>query len=234
MALSVLDKHIAQSPGGPSATRNDRGQASPPGSAELQADPLRDDWCLVESGTKADAEALREEIAGVLAPMGLRLSEAKTLITHIDGGLDFLGWHLQRHRKRGTNRCYVYTYPSRKALRAVMTKVKAQCRKTGTDLPLDALLIPLNRIVRGWCAYFQPGVSSAAFQYLSSYVWGRVIRWLRRKHRRITWKELRRRYCADRWWPASDERALFNPAKVRTTRYRYRGTVIPTPWPIMG
>ncbi len=45
--------------------------------------------------------------------MGLRLSEAKTLITHIDEGLDFLGWHLQRHRKRGTNRCYVYTYPSR-------------------------------------------------------------------------------------------------------------------------
>ena len=32
-------------------------------------------------GTKAHAEALREEIAGVLAPMGLRLSEEKTLIT---------------------------------------------------------------------------------------------------------------------------------------------------------
>jgi hypothetical protein len=42
-----------------------------------------DDWCLVISGTKADAEVLREEIAGVLSTIGLRLSPEKTLITHI-------------------------------------------------------------------------------------------------------------------------------------------------------
>ena len=123
-----------------------------------------DDWCLVVEGTRADAEVLREEIAGVLAPMGLRLSEDKTLITHIDEGLDFLGWHIQRHRKRGTDRYFVYTYPARKAVRAVMAKVKAQCRKTGTDLPLDALLVQLNRMLRGWCAFFRPGVSSATFR----------------------------------------------------------------------
>jgi RNA-directed DNA polymerase len=234
VALSVLDEHIAQTPGGPSASRNDRVKRRRRGRPNYRLIRYADDWCLVVSGTKADAEALREEIATVLTPMGLRLSEEKTLITHIDEGLDFLGWHLQRHRKRGTNRSYVYTYPSRKAVKAVMAKVKTQCRKTGTDLPLDALLIQLNRMLQGWCAYFRPGVSSAAFQYLSSYVWGRVIRWLRRKHRRITWKELRRRYCGGRWWPASDDRALFNPATVRTARYRYRGTVIPTPWPASG
>ena len=37
---------------------------------------------------RAHAEALREEIAGVLSAMGLRLSPEKTLITHIDEGLD--------------------------------------------------------------------------------------------------------------------------------------------------
>ena len=68
-------------------------------------------------GTKDDAEALREEIAGVLSTMGLRLSPEKTLITHIDEGLDFLGWHIQRRRKRGTDRRYVYTYPAAKAMR---------------------------------------------------------------------------------------------------------------------
>ena len=69
------------------------------------------------SGTRSDAEALKEEAAGVLATMGLRLSPEKTLITHIDEGLDFLGWHIQRHRKRGTNRHYVYTYPARRPSR---------------------------------------------------------------------------------------------------------------------
>ncbi len=57
--------------------------------------------------------------------MGLRLSPEKTLITHIDEGLDFLGWHIQRHRKRGTSKQYVYTYPARKAVQAVTGKAVA-------------------------------------------------------------------------------------------------------------
>jgi hypothetical protein len=36
------------------------------------------------------------------------------------------------------------------------------------------------------------------------------------------------------WWPGTTERVLFNPAKVRTTRYRYRGAAIPSPWPAAG
>ena len=126
-------------------------------------------------GTRDDAEALREEIAEVLSTMGLRLSAEKTLITHIDEGLDFLGWHIQRHRKRGTSRCYVYTYPSRKAVKAAMGKVKAIRRRTATGLPLDDLLIQMNRMLVGWCMHFRPGVSSATFQYLSSYAWGQVM-----------------------------------------------------------
>jgi RNA-directed DNA polymerase len=189
---------------------------------------------LVISGTQADAEALREEITEILSTMGLRLSPEKTVITHIDEGLDFLGWRIQRHRKRGTDRSYVYTYPARKALRAVMGKVKTWCRWMDTNQPLEVLLLRLNQMLWGWCAHFRPGVSSATFAYLSAYTWARVIGWLRRKHRRITWKELRRRYCAGGWWPGTTERVLFNPAKVPTTRYRYRGAAIPAAWPVTG
>lgn len=67
------------------------------------------------------------------------------------------------------------------------------------------------------------------FQYLRSYVWQRVMRWIRKKHRRTNWEKLRRRYCSmtrDRWWPADGGVILFNPGSVSTTRYRYRGTKI--------
>jgi hypothetical protein len=57
--------------------------------------------------------------------MGLRLSQAKTLITHIDEGLDFLGWRIQRHRRKGDTRRFVYTYPSKKALASITAKVTA-------------------------------------------------------------------------------------------------------------
>jgi RNA-directed DNA polymerase len=230
VALSVLDEYIAQAPGGPGASRNDRLTRRRHGLPNYRLSRYADDWCLVVSGTKADAEALREEIAGVLSTMGLRLSQEKTLITHIDEGLDFLGWHIQRRRKQGTNRRYVYTYPARKALKAVTGKVKTRCRQN-TNLPLETLLRQLNPVLRGWTAYFRPGVSSIAFGYLRAFTWRQVVRWLRRKHRGITWKELRRRFCINGWWPADGDVIMFNPGAVRTTRYRYRGMKIPSPWP---
>jgi RNA-directed DNA polymerase len=88
--------------------------------------------------------------------MGLRLSEEKTKITHIDEGVDFLGWRIQRHRKRGTNRRHIYWYPARKAVQAITGKVKMLCRRMDTNQPLDALLRQLNPALRGWCALWVP------------------------------------------------------------------------------
>jgi RNA-directed DNA polymerase len=231
VALSVLDEHIAQAPGGPRSTTAQRAKRRRRGRPNYRLVRYADDWCLMISGTKTDAQALRVEIAEVLATIGLRLSPDKTLITHIDEGVDFLGWRLQRHRKRGTTRHYVYTYPAKKAVQAVKRKVKTLCRQVPVTLPLDDLLRRLNALLQGWCGYFRAGVSSATFAYLSHYTWTTVWRWLRRKHPRSTWKQLRRRYCDGGWWPHGQNLVLFNPATVSTTRYRYRGTVIPSPWP---
>jgi RNA-directed DNA polymerase len=45
---------------------------------------------------------LREQIAKVLAAMGLRFSEAKTRVVHLSEGLSFLGFRLQWRPKQGT------------------------------------------------------------------------------------------------------------------------------------
>ena len=127
VALSVLDEFIAQAPGGPATSAYVRAKRRRQGLPNYRLCRYADDWCLAVSGTKAHAEALREEITGVLAGMGLRLSPEKTLITHIDEGLVFLGWRIQRHHKRGTERSFVYIYPAKKALSAVMAKVKTLC-----------------------------------------------------------------------------------------------------------
>jgi RNA-directed DNA polymerase len=116
VALSVLDEHIAQGPGGPAATPYERAKRRRQGVPNYRLVRYADDWCLTVSGTREHAEALRDEIAGVLSTMGLRLSPEKTLVTHIDEGLAFLGWRIQRHRKRGTGKSYVYVYPAKKWL----------------------------------------------------------------------------------------------------------------------
>ena len=230
VALSVLDEYIAQAPGGPGCSPYGRVKRRRQGLPNYRLSRYADDWCLVVSGTKAHAEALREEIAAVLSTMGLRLSPEKTLITHIDDGLDFLGWRIQRRRKRGTSKHYVYTYPAKKALAAVTAKVKTTCWQN-TNQPLEVLLHQLNSMLRGWTTYFKYGSSSATFGYLRIHVWEQVVRWQQRKHRNTTCAQLRRRYSQGDGWPADGDMVLFDPAKVHTQRYLYRGTRIPTPWP---
>ncbi|MGW7673501.1 hypothetical protein ACWGJX_41415, partial [Streptomyces sp. NPDC054775] len=73
--------------------------------------PLRAEEISVELGlgttpakTRQDTEALREEVVQVLAPVGLRLSPAKTQVVHLTEGFDFLGFHIQWRRKRGTDK----------------------------------------------------------------------------------------------------------------------------------
>jgi RNA-directed DNA polymerase len=235
VALSVLDEYIDQVPGGPRSTRVERAKRKRHGRANYRLIRYADDWLLLVTGTREHAVEMRDRAAAVLAPMGLRLSEEKTKITHIDEGVDFLGWRIQRHLKRGTNRRHIYWYPSRKAVQAITGKVKMLCRRMDTNQPLDALLRQLNPALRGWCAYFRPGMSARTFSYLRFYLWGRVIGWLRRKHRRTTWKELRRRYCGGRWWPSGHELKMFDPARVHTTRYPYRGVLgIRSPWATTG
>ena len=225
IALSVLDDFVA----GQQVDRVERAKRRRHGLANIRLVRYADDWVAMVSGTQAHAEALRDEVAAVLVPMGLRLSEEKTVVAHIDEGIDFLGWRIQRHVKKGTTKRYVYTYPSKKALKAICGKVRAVCRQD-VNLPLTVLLHQLNPMVRGWTTYFRPGVSSVTFHYLRGFMWRSIMGWLRRKHHRSTWKQLRRRYCPDRWWPAEDGVSLFNPGGVGTTRYRYRGTAIPSPW----
>ena len=57
----------------------------------------------------------------------------------------------------------ICTYPSKKALRAVMEKVRAAIRQAGTNLSLGVLPHSLNPVLRGWTNYFRAGVSSATF-----------------------------------------------------------------------
>jgi RNA-directed DNA polymerase len=232
IALSALDEHFAETWETTMATNEDRVRRRRRGLPMYRHIRYADDFVVMVSGTEAQAEALKVEIAAVLSTIGLRLSEEKTSVCHINEGFDFLGFRIQRKRKRGTNKVYVYSWPSKKALASIMAKVKA-ITKQGTDQPLSILLRQLNSALHGWAVYFRHGCSKQTFDYLNRYTWLRVVGWLRRKHRRATWKAIRRRYLmlpGNRLVPHDAGTVLFNPASVPVTRYRYRGAKIPNPW----
>jgi RNA-directed DNA polymerase len=226
VALSVLDEHFARAW---EATGGQHGRSARRrrGEANYRIVRYADDFVVVVAGERRHAEALIAETEQVIAPLGLTLSREKTSIAHIDEGIEFLGWRIQRQTGRN-GRPQIYTYPSQPSLQAVMGKVK-QITRTGQNQTLDQLLNRLNPVLRGWCDHFRHGVSSRTFGYLRAYVWRRVIIWLRHKHHGRNWRWLRRRYLPG-WWPTAQTVSLYNPAGVKTTRYRYRGSKIPTPW----
>jgi RNA-directed DNA polymerase len=226
VALSALDEHFArawEATGSPKRryTRRHRGEAN------YRLVRYADDFVIVVAGERRHAEALIAETEQVIAPLGLALSREKTSIAHIDEGIEFLGWRIKRQPGRN-GRPQIYTYPSKPSLQAVMGKVK-QITRSGQNQTLDQLLNRLNPVLRGWCDHFRHGVSSRTFGYLRAFVWRRVIIWLRNKHPGRNWRWLRRRYLPG-WWPTDKAATLYNPAGVKTTRYRYRGGKIPTPW----
>jgi RNA-directed DNA polymerase len=229
IALSTLDDHFAQRWHQAMGTANQRAQRRYHGEATYRLIRYADDFVVVVKGERRHAEQLREEVAAVLARIGLRLSPAKTQVVHIDEGFDFLGFHIRRMRKRGTTKSFVYTKPSKKAIASIKAKVRTMTYRSNLHMPPADLLRFLGRMLRGWANYFRHGVAKASFSAVDSYTWERIASWLRRKHR-IGWPALKRRFCVNGWRFAADGVVFTGAASVAVTRYRYRGYRIPTPW----
>lgn len=233
IALSALDEHV-HGPwltGGVMSTPRRRARRRAKGLPNWRIVRYADDFVILVHGTGDDVEALREDVAEVLAPLGLRLSAAKTRIVHLSDALDFLGFRIQWRRKRGTSKWYVYTFIADRPIRSVKDKIRALTHRTSQQPPRD-VLIRLNQIMRGWANYFRHAVCKHTLGSLENFVWHRVIRWWMRL-RRWNWKDVRRHLIgpSGRWGkPTADGIELFNIASVPVTRYRYRGNTIPNPW----
>jgi RNA-directed DNA polymerase len=233
IALSALDEHFDQQWHKEMGTSRQRVNRKAKGLGSWRLIRYADDFVLMVTGDRHHAEALREEVSAVLAPLGLRLAPEKTKVVHIDEGFTFLGFDIRRLRKRGTSKYYVYTRPSRKAVQAIKDKVKARTYRSTRQQDLDELIRSLNRSLAGWANYFRHGVSKAVFSSIDSFTWLRLMRWIRRKYEgkhRLGMKELRNRFC-DRGWRFAWKGVVFTGASsVAVTRYRYRGHSIATPW----
>nr|WTB28605.1 group II intron reverse transcriptase/maturase [Streptomyces sp. NBC_00830]WTB30660.1 group II intron reverse transcriptase/maturase [Streptomyces sp. NBC_00830] len=233
IALSVLDEHLhgLWEPGGAMSTEGKRAYRRRKGRPTWRVVRYADDFVVLVHGTEADTAALHEEVADVLEPLGLRLSQAKTQIVHMSDGFDFLGFRIQWKRKGGTTKWYVYTFIADRPIRSLKAKIRALTGRTSQQ-DLVTVLIRLTQIMRGWANYFKHAVAKHVFDRLDTFVWWRLIRMLRARHR-WSWGDVRRRFTTPngRWLPlAADGIELFRIASVTVSRYRYRASTIPNPW----
>jgi RNA-directed DNA polymerase len=144
-----------------------------------------DDFVILCRTESAAHEALRR-VGEVLTGLGLALHPDKTRVVYVgDGeqGFDFLGFHCRKvgsWRVRG--RRYLHRWPSRRAMQRVRDRIKAiTAPRYRLREPVQSLVDELNRLLRGWGAYFRVGTASRQFQQVDDYVRERLVLFLSKK-----------------------------------------------------
>ncbi len=150
-------------------------------------------------GSREQAEALKAEIAAFLKEtLRLDLTDEKTLITHVDEGFDFLGFHIRRYHRNG--RKAILATPSRKA----QAKFRQRIRELTRDVAHhegNLWIIDLNGYLAGWAEYFRRGNSKRIFSKLDNIVWWVIALRIRGRWRRSRVRKGFRRFMQEQLIP---------------------------------
>src|SRR3954451_6292026 len=113
--------------------------------------------------------------------LGLTVNEAKTRLTRLPtGSFDFLGYTVGRFYGKG-GVPYIGTHPSRKAVRRLLQRIhEATTSRWHSTSPAERVAA-INRLLRGWTAYFNQGPVLRTYGLVRRYVERRVRRWLMRR-----------------------------------------------------
>jgi RNA-directed DNA polymerase len=233
IALSVLDEAIMApwAPGGEQSTTWGRRRRVLHGLGNWRIVRYADDFVIMTNGSQDDAVALREQARVVLAGLGLRFSEAKTRITHLNEGIDFLGFHLQWRPQRGSGKWYCMVFIGEKSFAKIKQTIRNLTPRR-SPRPLAEVITEVNAALRGWTAYFRYALAGRRFSFLRYFTWNRIVAWQREQHR-WSWTQVKRwlRRPDGSWRTiAAPGVALFDPTRVGIRRYWYRGTRITSPY----
>jgi RNA-directed DNA polymerase len=139
-----------------------------------------DDFVILSRGRAAEALAWTRDC---VTRLGLTLNEAKTSVRNAHAErFDFLGYTFGPHIWRGNGRRYLGASPSRKSVQRLKDAI-GSVLVPGNVAPWPEVRDQLNRMLRGWAAYFSHGTRQPAYKAIDHHVWGQVSRFLVRRHK---------------------------------------------------
>ncbi|MGX5806260.1 group II intron reverse transcriptase/maturase [Bradyrhizobium sp. Arg314] len=195
-----------------------------------------DDFVVLVEGTREQAEAERQALAEFLkTELRMELSMEKTRITETKEGFDFLGYRVVRTKALRTGRLVGNLFIPRSKLNDLRHRIKVLVKSIPTGWPLTKVVGTLNPILLGWRNYYRYATQACRdFSHLDKWIWERVGRWLRKKHRKATWRELRRRFTVNvtgqrhRWVEGTKRLRLLRDGG--TMRYPHQSIEKPNGW----
>jgi len=134
-----------------------------------------DDFVVTGATRELLEQKVKPALTAFLAQRGLRLSEQKTVLTHISEGFNFLGHTVRKYGEK------LLITPAKSKVEMMRKKIGTLIR-SAVGLTQEALLRQLNPRLRGWANYYRNGASKRTFGKLDYYVYKRIERWMRRRH----------------------------------------------------
>lgn len=168
------------------------------------------------------ADGFLQRVEGILeGRMGLTVNREKTKVLDFrepHTTLTFLGYDFRMVRDRlfGTGKRYLTFGPSKKSMKGIREKIHAITHARNGLLTVEKVVGRLNKLTKGWGAFYSVGYPSKAFHAVNGYALRRMARFLNRKSQRryrlkfadtyygelnhygmywLKWADVRRRPC---------------------------------------
>lgn len=134
-----------------------------------------DDFIVTSPSPELLLETIKPAIQAFLSERGLSLSPDKTHITHINTGINFLGFNIRKYGKT------LLIKPAKESIRHLLRKVRGNI-KALPSVSTEKLIRQLNPIIRGWVYYFRHVVSKQVFSYIDHQIFTAIWKWINRRH----------------------------------------------------
>jgi group II intron reverse transcriptase/maturase len=135
----------------------------------------------------AGAEAM-QRMRETMGRLGLTVNEQKTklVIMNVSSreSFDFLGYTFGRLYRRDAQP-YLGMRPSQDATTRILRRIRDETSQTWSPVSVQIRVEVINRVVRGWCNYFDQGAAHPAYRKVSRHLVWRFRRWLMKKHKRL-------------------------------------------------
>ena len=154
--------------------------------------------------TRAQAEQALAKVREIMGLLRLQLHPTKTRLVELGLGQDgftFLGCYLRIVRSHFKGRCYLFRWPSPRAMKAIRSRIHelTESRRWAGMKDIREVIRAINPVLRGWGGYFRTGNASGKFNQIDRYVHRRLMRLLVRRGGQRRWKPGGRPFNPREW-----------------------------------
>jgi group II intron reverse transcriptase/maturase len=154
--------------------------------------------------TRAQAEEAVAKVREIMGLLRLQLHPTKTRLVELGLGQDgftFLGCYLRIVRSHFKGKCYLFRWPSPRAMKAIRSRIHdlTESRRWAGMKDIREVIRAINPVLRGWGGYFRTGNASGKFNQVDRYVHGRLLRLLVRRGGQRRWKPGGRPFHPREW-----------------------------------